>query len=148
MLTIFSALAKPGDRVLTEALTYPGMKALASLLHLSLEGVAMDAEGMRVDALEEALGRTGAKLLYCMPTIHNPTGSVLVAPPGDRKPRAPTTSRSSRTTCTLSWRTPPPLAHFAERTYHIAGVKAIAGPAGRSSRCRGPPSIDRAPSGR
>jgi hypothetical protein len=47
MLTIFSALAKPGDRVLTEALTYPGMKALASLLHLSLEAVAMDGEGLR-----------------------------------------------------------------------------------------------------
>jgi DNA-binding transcriptional MocR family regulator len=133
MLTIFSALAKPGDRVLTEALTYPGMKALASLLHLSLEGVAMDAEGMRVEALEEALTRTGAKLLYCMPTIHNPTGSVLSA---ERRRAVAELARAHDVALIeddvhrfLVEDAPPPLAHFApERTYHIAGTsKAIAG---------------------
>ena len=42
VLTFFGL--KPGDRVLTEALTYPGMKALSNLLHLPLEGVAMELE--------------------------------------------------------------------------------------------------------
>ncbi len=133
MLTIFSALARPGDRVLTEALTYPGMKALANLLHLTLEGVAMDAEGLRLDALEEALGRSGAKFLYCMPTIHNPTGSVLSAA---RRQAIAELARAHDVAIIeddvhrfLAPEAPPPLAHFApERTYHIAGTsKAIAG---------------------
>jgi len=133
MVTIFSALAKPGDRILTEALTYPGMKALSNLLHLPLEGIAMDADGMRVDALEEALARSGARFLYCMPTIHNPTGSVL--PAARRRAIAELARRHDVAIIEddvhrfLAPDAPPPLAHFApERTYHIAGTsKALAG---------------------
>ena len=133
MLTIFAALAKPGERELTEALTYPGMKALAGLLHLTLEGVAMDDEGIRPDALEEALARTGARFLYCMPTIHNPTGTVLSAA---RRGAIAALARAHDVTVIeddvhrfLAPDAPPPLAHYApERTYHIAGTsKAIAG---------------------
>lgn len=133
MVTIFSALAKPGDRVLTEALTYPGMKALSNLLHLPLEGVAMDDDGLRVDALEEALTRSGARFLYSMPTIHNPTGSVL--PAARRRAIAELARRHDVAIIEddvhrfLATDAPPPLAHFApERTYHIAGTsKALAG---------------------
>ncbi len=133
MVTIFSALAKPGDRVLTESLTYPGMKALSQLLHLPLEGVAMDAEGLRVDALEDALVRSGARFLYCMPTIHNPTGGVL--PAARRRAIAELARRYDVAIIEddvhrfLAADAPPPLAHFApERTYHIAGTsKALAG---------------------
>lgn len=133
MLTIFGALAKPGERVLTEGLTYPGMKALAGLLHLTLEGVAMDGDGLRPDALEEALVRTNAKFLYCMPTIHNPTGSVLSAA---RRHEIAELARAHEVTIIeddvhrfLAPDAPPPLACLApERTYHIAGTsKAIAG---------------------
>lgn len=133
MLTIFSALAKPGDRVLTEALTYPGMKALSNLLHLPLEGVAMDAEGLRLDALDEALTRSDARFLYCMPTIHNPTGAVLST---DRRRAIAELARRHDVAIIeddvhrfLLADAPPPLAHFApERTYHIAGTsKALAG---------------------
>jgi DNA-binding transcriptional MocR family regulator len=133
MVAIFSALARPGDRVLTEALTYPGMKALSSLLHLPLEGVAMDGEGVRVDALAEALASTGAKFLYCMPTIHNPTGGVL----SEARRRAIAELARAHDVAIIEDDVhrflvpdaPPPIAHFApERTYHIAGTsKAIAG---------------------
>ncbi|MCC6849809.1 MAG: PLP-dependent aminotransferase family protein [Deltaproteobacteria bacterium] len=133
MLTIFAARAKPGDRVLTEDLTYPGMKALAGLLHLSLEGVAMDAEGLRPDALADALARSGARFLYCMPTIHNPTGTVLTAA---RRRAISALARAHDLTIIeddahrfLVSDAPPPFARLApERTYHIAGTsKAIAG---------------------
>lgn len=133
MVAIFSALAKPGDRVLTEALTYPGMKALSSLLHLPLEGVAMDAEGLRIDALAAALASSGAKFLYCMPTIHNPTGGVL----SEARRRAIADLARAHDVAIIEDDVhrflvpdaPPPIAHFApERTYHIAGTsKAIAG---------------------
>lgn len=76
MTALFASLLRPGDVVLTEALTYPGMKALASLLHLRLQGVAMDELGLRPDAVEAAC-RSGAKAVYCVPTLHNPTTAVM-----------------------------------------------------------------------
>jgi len=78
MSAIFSALARPGDGVLSEALTYPGMKALANLLHLELRGVEMDSAGILPEALAEACG--GARpprFLYLVPNLHNPTNAVL-----------------------------------------------------------------------
>jgi DNA-binding transcriptional MocR family regulator len=76
-LTIaFSALLGPGDRLGCEALTYPGTKAAAALLRLSLEGLAIDDHGLKPGAFEDAC-RRGLKVLYCAPTIHNPTASVM-----------------------------------------------------------------------
>ncbi len=133
MMAILSALARPGDRVLTEALTYPGMKALSSLLHLPLEGVAMDDEGLDVDALAASLESTGAKLLYCMPTIHNPAGGVL----SEARRRAIAELARAHDVAIIEDDVhrflvpdaPPPIAQLApERTYYIAGTsKAIAG---------------------
>ena len=40
------ALTSPGDVVVTEALTFPGMKAAAARLNVRLVGVAMDGEGV------------------------------------------------------------------------------------------------------
>ncbi|NJN46609.1 MAG: PLP-dependent aminotransferase family protein [Candidatus Competibacteraceae bacterium] len=54
LLITFMALAKPGDTVLTERLTYPGIKAIAGNLHLNLRGLDMDAEGILPEALEAA----------------------------------------------------------------------------------------------
>jgi DNA-binding transcriptional MocR family regulator len=79
MAVVFSTICNPGEVVLTEALTYPGMKALANLLHLRLYPVAMDEFGLRPDAFEAAARATGAKVLYCMPTLHNPTCAILPA---------------------------------------------------------------------
>jgi DNA-binding transcriptional MocR family regulator len=70
-------LTRPGETVLTEQLTYPGIKALASLLHLNLHGLAMDEEGLRPDAFAAACRSVKAKVLYCIPTLQNPTASVM-----------------------------------------------------------------------
>lgn len=77
MAVTLATLAAPGDPILTEELTFPGMKALASLLHLRPLGVAMDESGLVPEALEEAARKSGARVLYCMPTLHNPTGIVM-----------------------------------------------------------------------
>jgi DNA-binding transcriptional MocR family regulator len=74
---VFAALLSPGDLVLAEALTYPGMKTLASLLSLRLQGVAMDAQGLRPDALAAACRTGSPRALYCMPTLQNPTTAVM-----------------------------------------------------------------------
>ncbi len=77
MTITFASLAGQGDLVLTEDLTYPGIKALAGVLGLRLQGVAMDADGLLPDAFETACRRGNPKALYCMPTIQNPTGVVM-----------------------------------------------------------------------
>ncbi|HJR51199.1 MAG TPA: aminotransferase class I/II-fold pyridoxal phosphate-dependent enzyme, partial [Gemmatimonadales bacterium] len=41
--TVLASLTKPGDLVLTEHVTYTGMKAIASLLHLQLRGLPLDS---------------------------------------------------------------------------------------------------------
>ena len=75
--TVLASLAKPGDVVLTEQVTYTGMKAIASLLHLQLRGVAMDGEGIMPDALEAACRESAPRALYCMPTLQNPTARTM-----------------------------------------------------------------------
>lgn len=74
-----SALAEPGDAILTEAFTYPGMKAIAEALHLRLVGVDMDEEGLLPAALDAACRARRPRLLYTIPTIQNPTTSVMGA---------------------------------------------------------------------
>lgn len=71
--------SRPGDGVLTEGLTYPGLLAAAQTLDRSVVAVAADAQGMSPDALEDACARGGARVLYLNPTIHNPTTRTLSA---------------------------------------------------------------------
>jgi DNA-binding transcriptional MocR family regulator len=72
-----AALARPGDVVLTEKLTNYGVKVLAATLGLHLEGVALDEHGLLPDAFDSACRRLGPKLLYTVPSLQNPTGSVM-----------------------------------------------------------------------
>jgi DNA-binding transcriptional MocR family regulator len=73
------ALTAPGDVVVTEQLTFPGMKAAAAKLGVRLIGVAMDGEGIRPDALEEACRKHKPKAVYLIPTQQNPTTSTMGA---------------------------------------------------------------------
>ncbi|MGH0036954.1 MAG: PLP-dependent aminotransferase family protein [Myxococcota bacterium] len=72
-----STCTRPGDAVLTEALTYPGVQWVADQHGLRLEGVALDEQGMRPDALRERIRQTGARTLYCTPHWQNPTGATM-----------------------------------------------------------------------
>ena len=71
------ALTAPGDVVLTEALTFPGIKAAAEKLRVHLIGVPMDAEGVQPDALRLACEQHHPKAVYLTPTLHNPTTATL-----------------------------------------------------------------------
>jgi DNA-binding transcriptional MocR family regulator len=79
MTVVFSTLLAPGDTLLVEELTYTGMRSLAQLLGLRLRPVRMDAEGILPDDLEAACRAGGAKALYCMPVLQNPTAAVMSA---------------------------------------------------------------------
>lgn len=73
---------KPGDTVLIEAPTYHLAVKILRDHHLNIVPVPTDANGLRVDALQEivaGLDKAGRhpKFLYTIPTFHNPTGVSL-----------------------------------------------------------------------
>jgi len=69
MLTV----ARPGDIILSDTLTYPGTIHLANQLGFQLQGVAMDEFGMIPDELDKVCRHTAARAVYLMPTLQNPT---------------------------------------------------------------------------
>jgi DNA-binding transcriptional MocR family regulator len=73
LMTIFLALARPGDTVLTEELTWPGALSVGRLTGIRLAPVALDEEGVVPEAFEEACRLYRPRLIYTMPTLHNPT---------------------------------------------------------------------------
>ncbi len=81
LLTLCTA---PGDIVLVESPTYHLAVRIMHDHPLTLIPVPVDGEGLQVDALAETLvelRRQGkrARLLYTVPTFHNPTGLSLSA---------------------------------------------------------------------
>jgi DNA-binding transcriptional MocR family regulator len=131
---LFLALAattKPGDTVFTEALTYHGVKSVASVLHLKLEPLPLDRYGLVPDALERAARGRVAKVLYTIPSLHNPT--TIVMPEKRRREIAAVAEHYGLTIIEddvsgfLLDKTPPSIASFApDRTIFISGLgKAI-----------------------
>ncbi|MBZ0299584.1 MAG: PLP-dependent aminotransferase family protein [Anaerolineae bacterium] len=74
---IIQALVSEGEVVLTENPTYLGIIDIARTRRIQLHGIDMDQEGIRLDYLENFIIDNNPKLIYVMPTFHNPTGSVM-----------------------------------------------------------------------
>jgi DNA-binding transcriptional MocR family regulator len=70
-------VARPDATILTESYTYSGMLALSAKCGYRLSGVATDASGLIPENLDRAFTETKARVLYCMPTLQTPTGSVM-----------------------------------------------------------------------
>ena len=70
-------LLRPGDVVLVESPSYLGVIDLFRSMDVRLLGIPIDEQGMRIDALEEALHTSQPKLIYTIPTFNNPTGVCL-----------------------------------------------------------------------
>jgi DNA-binding transcriptional MocR family regulator len=77
MSLVVGTHCRPGDVVLTEAVTFSGFRALAAHHGVSVVGVGMDGEGIEPAALERAIAATGSRLLYLMPTLQNPTTRTM-----------------------------------------------------------------------
>ena len=75
-------LLAPGDTVLIEQESYQGSLTRLARLRVNAVGIPLDQDGMRVDAVAAALDdlrRRGirAKYIYTIPTVQNPTGTIL-----------------------------------------------------------------------
>ncbi len=72
------ALIDPGDTVAVEAPTYLGALMAFARYEADVHGIAMDEDGLVVEALEEQLeAGLRPKLLYVIPEFQNPTGRTL-----------------------------------------------------------------------
>ncbi|MDX8535660.1 PLP-dependent aminotransferase family protein [Mesorhizobium sp. VK25A] len=83
LTAIVLSQTREGDTIFADALTYPGLIALAEATRRKLAPVRSDGEGMRPGDLEEATRRYGARVLYLNPTLQNPTASIM--PEGRRR---------------------------------------------------------------
>ena len=79
---ILSLLVKPGELLLSEAITYPGVRSIAAQQGLVLAGLPMDDDGIDPDAFANACETRAPKALYLNPTLQNPT--TLTMPEGRR----------------------------------------------------------------
>jgi DNA-binding transcriptional MocR family regulator len=73
------ALTAPGDVILAEPTTYPGLRAAATQFGRHLIAVEADEQGMMPERLEEACRRHKPGLVYLNPTLQNPTTVTMPA---------------------------------------------------------------------
>jgi DNA-binding transcriptional MocR family regulator len=132
ILLAFAATARAGDTILTEAVTYHGAKSVAAMLGIKLAPLPLDRFGIVPDALERAVRGRGPKVLYTIPSLHNPTGIIFSEK--RRRELAAIAEKHGLTIIEddvcgfLLASTPPPIAAFApERTIFLTGLgKALA----------------------
>lgn len=77
LLTAIMTLASLGGPILSERLTYSGLKSIAALREISLEPVDMDDEGILPEAIEAAHKKSNGRIVYLQPTVHNPLGCTM-----------------------------------------------------------------------
>ncbi|MFF7440164.1 aminotransferase class I/II-fold pyridoxal phosphate-dependent enzyme [Streptomyces sp. NPDC008122] len=130
---VLSALTRPGDVLAVDALSYPGVKLLASALGLELAPVPVTPTGPDPDALDRLCRDRPVRAVYTMPTVHNPLGWVLDR---ERRERLVAVARSrdcliveDGTYAFLEPSPPPPLRTLApERTCYVAGLSKNVAP--------------------
>jgi DNA-binding transcriptional MocR family regulator len=123
MTAALGALTEPGDVVLAESLTYPGLRRLADFLRVRVHGIAMDEDGIEPDAFETACRSLNPKILYCVTNLQNPTALVM---PTERRRQLATIAQRYGVKIVeddvygflLGADTPPALASFAPELGH------------------------------
>jgi 2-aminoadipate transaminase len=82
---VTKTLIDPGDVVIAEGPTYPGAVPVFSSYQADVVQIDVDADGMRVDLLEETLDRLDRegrrpKFVYTVPSFQNPAGVTMSLP--------------------------------------------------------------------
>lgn len=138
-----SVLTRPGDAVLAEELTTPGLKDAASWLHLRLHGLPSDEHGLLPDAFAGACRSGVARVLYTMPTYQNPTTRTM---PGERRREIASVAREHGIAVVedgvhalIAEEAPAPLAaHLPEHGYFLTSHSKTLSPSVRVGYLRAP----------
>jgi DNA-binding transcriptional MocR family regulator len=72
-----AALVPPGQRLGVETLSYQSVTGITARLGIDLVPLAMDAAGLRPEALARAHRRQPLRAVYVQPTLHNPLGHTM-----------------------------------------------------------------------
>lgn len=147
---LLSLLAQPGETILTEPLTYPGLIGAARQHGLAIASVATDADGPLPEALDEAAERSGARLFALTPTLQNPT--CVTVPERRRQDLVAVARRRDLILIEddpyslLAGDAPAPLAALApERTWYVATLSKTLTPGLRTAFVVMPEGADSAP---
>ncbi|MGH3628558.1 MAG: PLP-dependent aminotransferase family protein, partial [Sciscionella sp.] len=74
---ITAALLRPDDLVLVEDPTFRAALQRLRACGVRIEAIPTDAQGADISAIERMVARFPVRLVYLLPAMHNPTGSVL-----------------------------------------------------------------------
>ncbi len=74
---VLQSLMRDGETLVTADPTYLGIIDIAEARRVHIHGIPIDEHGIRVDALENALGHLRPRLIYVMPSYQNPTGHLM-----------------------------------------------------------------------
>lgn len=74
---IASIFLQPGDKVLIEETTYPGMIDILTSMGVHPIQVPMDGDGILVHSIYDLCEKHQPKMIYTIPRYHNPTGISL-----------------------------------------------------------------------
>jgi DNA-binding transcriptional MocR family regulator len=77
LVAVLTTIARPGDGVVVEPLTYPGMIALAVRLGLRLIVCPVDDEGFQPEALARLCAEEQPAAVYLVPTTRNPVATTM-----------------------------------------------------------------------
>lgn len=134
IVACLGAVTRPGDCVLAEEFTYPGIKSAATLLGRQLLPVRCDEGGLCPDAFERALAERHGKVIYLISAGSNPSTATL----SEERRRAIVAAARRHDAVIiedgiyafLNPSAPPPLAALApERTLHMTSLAKSVSPA-------------------
>jgi DNA-binding transcriptional MocR family regulator len=119
------ALTEPGEVILAEPTTYPGLRAAATQFGRRLIAVEADRHGMLPAMLEGACRRHQPALVYLNPTLQNPTAVTM---PERRRQELAAIAQRCKVRIVeddpywlLADAPPPPIARFApDHVYYIS----------------------------
>jgi DNA-binding transcriptional MocR family regulator len=80
LASTIAALVPVGGRLAVETLTYPLVKTISARHGVTAVPIAMDAEGIRPDAVAKAHRDGALAALYVQPVLHNPLGCSMSGP--------------------------------------------------------------------
>jgi DNA-binding transcriptional MocR family regulator len=150
LLTVFSAIAGPGEAIMAEEINYALLGPSLRNMHLKLLPLAMDAEGLMPTAFERAAKFGQSRILYLVPSLQNPTTYTMKR---TRRDAIVSIARKYNVTLVeddifrlLDARTQPATIYSIapERTFYVTGLSKTVAPGLRIGFVAGPQDQSRA----